>query len=143
MNANSNLQVSERSEPRVCRLAITGERQRYGIVIIVDEIPICVTLTQFHILLRLLIARSRRRTGFVQDPDFLYPKAICNLRQALEKAGEGKGMEFIETGIGQEYRLGFHPKGVVALDESAIELVEARMIKQDEFDYLQKEFGKR
>src|SRR5438034_4965637 len=84
--------------PNATRLVISGERRRHGVQVVVDGQPIWLTISQFQILVRLVITRHRRHSGWVRDELQLYPRAIWGLRQALNQADGETGLDFIETG---------------------------------------------
>jgi hypothetical protein len=101
---------------------LTGERRNGHVPFRVHDRPLWLSYSHFCRLVRLVIARGLTESGFVADPDVLYPEAVCRLRLGIdEAAGPGTGAILIETGFGREYRLGI-PVSEAALGPEFAEL---------------------
>jgi hypothetical protein len=119
-------------------LVLTGERANRQVVVRLDDQPLALTYSQFALLVRLIIARGTTRTGFVEDADSAYAVAVCRLRKALDRVtGRGTGRTLIQTGAGEEYRLGV-PVTCVALEPSCAELLTAGLLTAEELQELRR-----
>jgi hypothetical protein len=112
--------------PIKCRcpvLVLTGERSNRRVFVRLYGKQVKLTYSQFVVLARLVIARGTTPTGFIKDAEGVYPVAVWRLRTAIDQGlGREAGQSLVETGTGEEYRLGI-PITHVALEPSCSELV--------------------
>jgi hypothetical protein len=107
------------------------------LLVLVHGKPVWVSYGNFCGLVRLVLARGQTQSGFVADPDLLYPVAVCRLRRALDEAvGPGAGDTLIERGLKGEYRLSI-PVTCVALAPDFEEIAGVGVLTADELAQLQ------
>ncbi|MCA9214512.1 MAG: hypothetical protein KDB27_15680 [Planctomycetales bacterium] len=123
------------------QITLTGERRRRRFMISINHHDLWVSYAQLNVILQLLRGRESSSTGYIRDPDSLYPKAIYELRTLLNKEiDENFGHKLIETGGVVEYRIVFDD---IILSDSFEELVAIDVVSRDEFLKLQEKFGHR
>jgi hypothetical protein len=118
-------------------LVLTGERRDGHVLVRVGDQPLWLSYGHLCRLVRLVIAQGLTPSGFVADPDVLYPQGVCRLRKAIDEAvGPGAGGALIETGVGREYRLAV-PAREVALGPQFPELFRLGLVTEEELAKLQ------
>ena len=118
------------------KLTLTGERRNGHLLVRVQDRPLWVSYGHFCRLARLVLARGVLPSGFVADPDLLYPEAVCRLRRVIDRAvAPGAGAALIETGVGREYRLAI-PVTAVALGPELAELAGLGVLTPEELTQL-------
>jgi hypothetical protein len=118
-------------------LVLTGERRDGHVLVRVRDQPLWLSYGHLCRLIRLVLARGLTPSGYVADPDVLYPQGVCRLRKAIDEAvGPGAGGAFIETGVGCEYRLAV-PAREVALGPAFPELSRLGLVTAEELAKLQ------
>jgi hypothetical protein len=118
-------------------LTFTGERRNRRLLVRIHAKSLWVSYGPFCGLVRLVLARGQTQSGFVTDPDVLYPVAVYRLRRAIDEAVEpGAGTTLIETGLGAEYRLAV-PITDVALAPDFLEIAGVGVLAADELANLQ------
>src|SRR5262249_26706406 len=134
-----NSPVNAVNHKRPCPiLVLTGERSNRHIVLRIHGKALEVTYSQFTLLVQLVIARGTTLTGFIKDADSFHPAAVWRLRAAIDQVlGRGVGKSLIETGAGEEYRLGI-PVTYVAIELSYSELVRTGFLTAEQLKELRR-----
>jgi hypothetical protein len=119
-------------------LVLTGERSNRRVFVRFNGKQVKVTYSQFVVLVRLVIARGATPTGFIKDADSIHPVAVWRLRTALDQGlGREAGKSLVETGAGEEYRLGI-PIRQVALEPSCSELLQIGFLTAQQLEELRR-----
>jgi hypothetical protein len=124
-------------------LLLTGGRlnNRYIVGLAGRAVPL--TYTYYNVFTDLLDAqRDPKASGFASSR--VYPMinrvAICRVRRVIDETlGKGAGMELIQSGSGEEYKLNV-PPDQIAIDPSFPELVALKVITPEQLADLQGRF---
>jgi hypothetical protein len=117
---------------------LTGERVRRRFVVKVRGKPVALTYVCFSTLLALIVSRAGPDSGYVAASHV----TIARLRRAIDSAGrDGAGMELIETGVEQEYRLKMAPnrlRASLALEKTFFELEPLNVVTAEQANALRR-----
>ena len=121
-------------------LLLTGERRFGRYLVVLRGHELLITYTHYNLLIELLLAK-RDPLGAGYAAAGAYPNvsrvAVCRLRHQIDaQLGQGTGMNLIDTGAGEEYRLNLRPEEV-ALDPGVGELVPLGVLTAAQLQELQ------